>query len=308
MTEDVKKSRVRYLIDNKEPGMRSMTKEEGHMQFGVTLPDYVGPRLLAEIAHEAEESGWDGIFVWDTIFGNDPWVMLAAVAMRTERIRMGTMLTPLSRRRPWKLAGEAVALDHLSNGRVILPVGLGAPETGFHKVGEELDRKVRAKMMDESLDILDGLWSGQPFSYRGEHFHVEDVTFDVTPLQHPRIPIWVVGAWPRIKSMRRALRCDGILPVTMNEKGAFGEVTPDTIRAVKAYIDEQRAMATPFDIVMEGETPGDDAEKATSIVQPLADAGMTWWLEAVWGTPETNGGVDGMRTRIKQGPPRIQSH
>ncbi len=275
------------------------------MQFGVTLPDNVGARLLAEIANEAEEAGWDGIFVWDVIFGNDPWVMLAAAAMRTERIRLGTMLTPLSRRRPWKLAGEAAALDHLSNGRVILPVGLGAPETGFDKVGEETDRKTRAKMVDESLDILDGLWSGEPFSYNGEHFHIEDVTFVPKPLQTPRIPIWVVGAWPRMKSMRRALRCDGILPVTMNEKGAFGEVTPDNIRAVKAFIDEHRTSTTPFDIIMEGETHGDDAEKAASIVQPLADAGLTWWLEAVWSGPETHGGLDGMRTRIKQGPPRM---
>jgi alkanesulfonate monooxygenase SsuD/methylene tetrahydromethanopterin reductase-like flavin-dependent oxidoreductase (luciferase family) len=275
------------------------------MQFGVTLPDNVGARMLAEIAHEAEEAGWDGLFVWDVIFGNDPWVMLAAVAMRTERIRMGTMLTPPSRRRPWKLAGEAAALDHLSNGRVILPVGLGAPETGFDKVGEETDRRTRAKMLDESLDILDGLWSGQPFSYNGEHYHVEDVTFAPTPLQTPRIPIWVVGVWPRMKSMQRALRCDGILPVTMNEKGAFGEVTPDDIRAVKAFIDEHRTSTTPFDIVMEGETPGDDAGKAAAIVQPLAEAGVTWWLEAVWGSPETNRGLEGMRTRIKQGPPRL---
>jgi alkanesulfonate monooxygenase SsuD/methylene tetrahydromethanopterin reductase-like flavin-dependent oxidoreductase (luciferase family) len=275
------------------------------MQFGVTLPDNVGARMLAEIAYEAEEAGWDGLFVWDVIFGNDPWVMLAAVAMRTERIRMGTMLTPTPRRRPWKLAGEAAALDHLSNGRLILPVGLGAPETGFDKVGEETDRKMRAKMLDESLDILDGLWSGEPFSYNGEHYHVEDVTFAPRPLQTPRIPIWVVGVWPRMKSMRRALRCDGILPVTMNEKGAFGEVTPDDIRAVKAFIDEHRTLTTPFDIIMEGETTGDDATKAASIVQPLADAGLTWWLEAVWGRPETNGGLEGMRTRIKQGPPRI---
>lgn len=275
------------------------------MQFGVTLPDNVGARTLAEIAYEAEEVGWDGLFVWDVIFGNDPWVMLAAVAMRTGRIRMGTMLTPPSRRRPWKLAGEAVALDHLSNGRLILPVGLGAPETGFDKVGEETDRKRRAKMLDESLDILDGLWSGEPFSYNGEHYHIEDVTFAPKPLQTPRIPIWVVGAWPRMKSMRRALRCDGILPITMNEKGAFGEVTPAGIRAVKAYIDEHRTLTTPFDIIMEGETPGDDAVKAASIVQPLAEAGLTWWLEAVWGSPETNGGLEGMRKRIRQGPPRI---
>ncbi|MFL5697861.1 MAG: LLM class flavin-dependent oxidoreductase [Ktedonobacteraceae bacterium] len=275
------------------------------MQYGLTLPTSLDARTLAELAHEAEEIGWDGIFYWDVIFGNDPWVALAAVAMRTGRIRMGTMLTPLSRRRPWKLVGETVALDHLSNGRLILPVGLGAPETGFDKVGEETDRKTRAKMLDEGLDVLTGLWSGQPFSYSGEHYHVQDVTFSPTPLQSPRIPIWVVGAWPRMKSMRRVLRYDGVLPMKMNDDGSFAQMTPADIHAMKTFIDERRSQTTPFDIVMEGETPGDDREKAAAIVRPLAEAGVTWWLEAVWASPESQGGLEGMRTRIKQGPPRV---
>ena len=275
------------------------------MQYGLTLPTTVDARTLAELAHEAEEVGWDGVFYWDVIFGNDPWVALAAVAMRTERIRIGTMLTPVSRRRPWKLAGETVTLDHLSNGRLILPVGLGAPDTGFDKVGEETDRKVRAKMLDEGLDVLTGLWSGQPFSYSGEHYHIQDVTFSPTPLQTPRIPIWVVGAWPRMKSMRRVLRYDGVLPMKMNDDGSFAEMTPADIQAMKTFIDEQRSQTSPFNIVMEGETPGDDYEKATAIVGPLAQAGVTWWLEAVWASPQTRGGLEGMRTRIKQGPPRI---
>ena len=275
------------------------------MQYGLTLPTSLDARTLAELAHEAEEVGWDGVFYWDIIFGNDPWVALAAVAMRTERIRMGTMLTPVSRRRRWKLAGETVTLDHLSNGRLILPVGLGAPDTGFDKVGEETDRKVRAKMLDEGLDVLTGLWSGQPFSYSGEHYHIQDVTFSPTPLQSPRIPIWVVGAWPKMKSMRRVLRYDGVLPMKMNDDGSFAEMTPADIQAMKTFIDEQRSQTSPFDIVMEGETPGDDHEKAAAIIRPLAQAGVTWWLEAVWASPQTRGGLEGMRTRIKQGPPRI---
>jgi len=277
------------------------------MQYGVTFPN-VDARTLAELAHEAEEAGWDGVFVWDISWGIDAWVSLAAVAMRTERVRFGTMLTPLSRRRPWKVASEVVTLDHLSNGRVILPVGLGAvgpedPYNWFAQVGEETDRKIRAKMLDESLDILDGLWSGQPFSYDGEHYHILDVTFTPTPVQSPRVPIWVVGAWPRMKSMRRVLRCDGVIPVKMNEDGSFAEMTPADIVAMKAFIDEQRSQTTLFDIVMEGETPGDDHEKAASIVRPLAEAGVTWWLEAVWSTPQTQGGVEGMLRRVRQGPP-----
>lgn len=279
------------------------------MQYGLTFPN-VDARTLAELAHEAEEAGWDGVFVWDISWGIDAWVSLAAVAMRTERVRFGTMLTPLSRRRPWKVASEVVTLDHLSNGRVILPVGLGAvgpeePNNWFAQVGEETDRKIRAKMLDESLDILDGLWSGQPFSYDGEHYHIHDVTFAPTPVQSPRVPIWVVGAWPRMKSMRRVLRCDGVIPTKMNRDGSFAEMTPADIVAMKAFIDEQRSQTTPFDIVMEGETPGDDHEKAASIIRPLAKAGVTWWLEAVWSTPQTQGGVEGMRRRVRQGPPRI---
>ena len=276
------------------------------MKYGLTFPASLDARTLAELAREAEEAGWDGIFYWDTIFGNDPWVALSAVAMRTERVRIGTMLTPISRRRPWKLAGETVALDHLSNGRLILPVGLGAPGTGFDKVGEETDRKTRAKMLDEGLEVLEGLWSGQPFNYSGEHYQVQDVTFEITPVQSPRIPIWVVGAWPRMKSMRRVLRYDGVLPVKMSEDGAFVDLTPADIQAIKMFIEEQRTQTTPFDIVMEGETPGDDREKAASIIRPLAQAGLTWWLEAVWSTPESQGGLEGMRARILQGPPRIE--
>jgi alkanesulfonate monooxygenase SsuD/methylene tetrahydromethanopterin reductase-like flavin-dependent oxidoreductase (luciferase family) len=282
------------------------------MRYAITLPniDY-DARIIADLAVDAEEAGWDGMFVWDCINmrnqpAHDPWMILAAIAARTERIRFGPLITPLSRRRPWKVAREAVTLDHLSHGRFILPVGLGEiNDGGFSSVGEELDRKKRAQMLDESLDILDGLWSGEPFSYDGEHYHMKEMTFLPKPVQSPRIPIWVVGAWQRKKSMQRALRYDGIIPAKMDADGSFAEMTSDDLRAMKAYIEEQRTLTTPFDIVMEGETPGDDAEKAASIVQPLADAGVTWWLEAVWKTPETEGGAEGMRRRIKQGPPRV---
>lgn len=279
------------------------------MKYGVTFPN--GDVLtLVGLACDAEEAGWDGIFVWDTLFGTDAWLALTAIAMKTRRVRLGTMLTPLSRRRPWKLANEIVTLDHLSGGRAILPVGLGAagpehPSSEFHKVGEETDRKVRARLLDESLDILEGLWSGQPFSYEGQHYSIRDVTYTPPPLQHPRVPIWVVGAWPRMKSMRRVLRCDGVLPVKMNADRSFADLTPDELREMKAYIEEQRALTTPFDIVIEDETPGDDPARAAAIVRPWAEAGATWWLEAVWHTPETLGGVEGMRMRVKQGPPRI---
>ncbi len=276
------------------------------MRYGFIIPGG-DVRTIIELASEAEAAGWDGVFYWDGIYIEevgplyDPWVVLAAIAIHTERVRVGAILTPLSRRRPWKVARETMTLDHLSNGRLILPVGLGAlDDGGFTKVGEATDRKTRAQLLDEGLEILTGLWSGQPFSFHGQHYHVEEMTFLPPPVQSPRIPIWVVGAWPRMKSMQRVLRYDGLLPAKMNADGSYAEVTPEDIQAMKAYITEHRTQTTSFDIVMEGETPGDNREQAATIVRPYAEAGSTWWMEARWGSPTR---VDEARMRIKQGPP-----
>ena len=276
------------------------------MQYGFILPGGDLHTLL-ELAYEAEEAGWDGVFYYDAICIEgaepmyDPWIVLAAMAMRTKRVRIGAVLTPVSRRRPWKLARETVTLDRLSQGRLILPVGLGTiDDGGFAKVGEVTDRKIRAQLLDEGLEILTGLWSGQPFSFHGQHYHVEEMTFLPPPVQSPRIPIWVVGAWPRMKSMQRVLRYDGLLPAKINADGSPGEVTPADIQAMKAYIAEHRTLTTPFDIVWEGETPGEDHEQAVSIVRPWAEAGATWWIEARWGDSLR---PDKVRSRIRQGPP-----
>jgi alkanesulfonate monooxygenase SsuD/methylene tetrahydromethanopterin reductase-like flavin-dependent oxidoreductase (luciferase family) len=258
---------------------------------------------VAELAPLAEQAGWDGFFVWDPVWGVDPWVSLAAAAMRTSSIRLGTMITPVSRRRPWKLAGETATLDRLSNGRVILAVGLGAIDTGFIQFGEVTDRKTRAELLDEGLEIIIGLWRGQPFHYAGKHYRVQETSFypPPPPVQQPRIPIWVVGAWPRQRSMRRALRYDGILPAKMNPEGGFSELLPADIQEIKAYIQQQRGESSPFDIVWEGKTPGDDREKAASIVRPWAEAGVTWWIEAMWGEDS----LEKVHLRIEQGPARV---
>jgi hypothetical protein len=281
------------------------------MKYGFIIPDG-DTKSIPEFAVEAEAAGWDGVFIPDCISIEtesigpwpvyDPWILLGVMAVRTKHICIGTMLTPPSRRRPWKLARETVTLDHLSNGRLILPVGLGAAgdDAGFYKVGEEMDMRVRAQILDESLDILDGLWSGKPYSYEGEHFHVQKMTLLPPPLQSPRIPIWVVGAWPSMKSMRRVLRWDGLLPT--KKDGTNNPMTQDDIRAMKAFVDENRILTTPFDIVWEGETPGDDRERAAAIVRPWAEAGSTWWMESRWG----NVSRDDVKLRIRQGPPRIE--
>ncbi len=276
------------------------------MRYGFVLP-YGDARTAAELAHVAEQAGWDGFFVWEPVWGIDAWVCLTAAAMRTERIRLGTMLTPLSRMRPWKLASETATLDNLSGGRVILAVGLGALDSGFDAFGEVTDRRTRAELLDEGLDILTGLWRGQPFSYEGKHYHVKETTFSPPPppVQQPRIPIWVVGAWPREKSMRRALSYDGLLPSVFGDDGKPRELTPDDLRAMRAYVEANRAETTPFDIVMEGETPGDDPARAAAIVRPWADAGATWWIEALWNEPRDAAGLQAVRRRAAQGPPRL---
>jgi hypothetical protein len=280
------------------------------MKYGFVYPGG-DARAAAECAYEAEAAGWDGFFVWEPVWGIDAWVSLTAAATRTERIRLGTLLTPVSRMRPWKLASETVTLDRLSNGRVILSVGLGATDTGFGPFGEETDRKIRAELLDEGLDILTGLWRGQPYRYEGQHYHVEECTFHPPPppVQAPRIPIWVVGAWPRMKSMRRVLRYDGLLPNKLNANGAHVKFNPADVRAMKAYVDEHRTETTPFDIIVEGTTPGRSPKQAAAKVKPWAGAGATWWIEALWSLVDkmwSAGAQKRILTRIKQGPPRVE--
>ncbi|HEX6121835.1 MAG TPA: LLM class flavin-dependent oxidoreductase [Ktedonobacterales bacterium] len=278
------------------------------MRYGFIIPRGTAHEILT-MAQEAETAGWDGVFTWDGICIEgvtdiyDPWVMLGAIAARTERIRIGAVLTPLSRRRPWKVARETMTVDRLSHGRLILPVGLGAlDDGGFGKVGEPTDRKTRAELLDESLEIITGLWSGRPFTYAGKHYRLDEMTFTPPPVQSPRIPIWVVGAWPSERSMRRVLRYDGILPNIMPPSVAQDHATPEAIRAIREYVAARREATTPFEIVWEGETPGDDPARAAEIVRPWAEAGVTWWNEARW-----SGEVDvpALRARIRQGPPRV---
>jgi alkanesulfonate monooxygenase SsuD/methylene tetrahydromethanopterin reductase-like flavin-dependent oxidoreductase (luciferase family) len=256
------------------------------MRFGWVLP-YGDARTAAELAAVAEEQGWDGFFVWEGVWAIDPWVSLAAVAMRTERIRMGTMLTPLPRRQPWELAGQVATLDNLSGGRVILPIGLGATDDRWWLFEDDPGRRVRAERMDEALDLIQALWSGEPVTYEGAHYRARPAETMVPPrpVQRPRVPIWVVGAWPRPKSMRRAARLDGWLPAHMPRDGGSRELTPEILRDGIDWLRERRASdglsMEGYDIVAEGATPADPAA-AAEIVRRWAEAGATWWIDADW--------------------------
>ncbi len=285
------------------------------MRYGFVLPGG-DARTAADMAWEAEKAGWDGFFVWEPIWGVDAWVALTAAAMRTERIKLGTMLTPPSRMRPWKLASETATLDNLSGGRVILAVGLGATDTGFAEFGEVTDRKIRAELVDEALDIITGLWKGQPFSYEGKHYKVKPSPFPIVPappVQQPRIPIWVVGAWPSDKSMSRVARYDGLLPQVIDKVNAFPAVptnharqaTPAELQTMVEFIRKNRPPDTPFEVVVEGKTPGIDPAKGSLIVKEWTDAGATWWNETMWDASLDEAGMKQVRERIRQGPPRL---
>lgn len=286
------------------------------MKHGFVFPIGVA-RTAAAFAHEAEQAGWDGFFVWEPVWGEDPWVMLAACAMVTEKIRLGTLLTPVSRRRPWKLAMETASVDRLSNGRLILSVGLGAvhENSGWDEFGEVTNKKLRAERMDEGLDILTGLWKGQPFAYEGKHYHVKPYTDKIVgpppplaPVQTPRIPIWMVGAVNRERSLRRVLRYDGFLPTlvvsentTVDEGSSF---TPEQLRQAVDWLLANRELTTPLDVIVEVQTPGQDHVRARELLKPWIDAGATWHIESMW---DAMGEGDDTRVleRIRRGPPQL---
>jgi alkanesulfonate monooxygenase SsuD/methylene tetrahydromethanopterin reductase-like flavin-dependent oxidoreductase (luciferase family) len=273
------------------------------MRFGVILPGGSATEQL-EQAVLAERSGWDGVFVWEAAYGVDAWSLLSAMAVSTSRVRLGTMLTPLPWRRPWKVASQVATLDQLSGGRAILAVGLGAVGTELPSTGEVLDRRERAEMLDEGIDLIRELWAGRS-SYHGRHYDYETDRDDLAAVGRPvqeRIPIWVVGAWPKPKSMRRVLRCDGIMPSFRLPDDRDGG--PDDVRAMCEWLAAHGARPD-LDVIAEGETPGGRASGA-QIVVPWAEAGCTWWLESRWEMPHhSEERMAQVRDRIAAGPPAV---
>jgi alkanesulfonate monooxygenase SsuD/methylene tetrahydromethanopterin reductase-like flavin-dependent oxidoreductase (luciferase family) len=288
------------------------------MRFAVDIPnigtfggdgnDFADPHFVAELAHEAEEAGWDGFFIWDHIGADwpvalaDPWVLLAAVALRTSSVKLGPMVTPLPRRRPWKLAREAITLDHLSHGRLILGVGIGGGTeyTCFHEVGDD---RTHGEMLDEGLSVLQGLWSGEPFSYAGTHYQVTNAHFLPRPVQ-PHIPIWVAGIWPNKKPFRRAAGWDGVFPLG-KDLTFTQQMTPERIHEVSEYVQAHRpptSETSPYDLAHWGITTGDDPDADRTLVASYAAVGVTWWMENF---NNERGPIEAQRARIRQGPPRL---
>jgi alkanesulfonate monooxygenase SsuD/methylene tetrahydromethanopterin reductase-like flavin-dependent oxidoreductase (luciferase family) len=293
------------------------------MHYGISLPNFgtsLDARELARLAREAEQAGWDGFFIWDHLLAFapgpvpvvDPWVALTAIALATERMRIGPMATPLPRRRPTTLARQTVSVDHVSNGRLVLAVGIGALPYEWDYLGEESDLKRRGAMLDEGLDVLTGLWSGELFSYHGTHYTIAgkppdaawQALFYPPPVQTPRIPVWIGGTWPHKRPFRRAAHWDGVCPTKQG-----GPMLPQDVRDMMDYIAPYRVSTTPFEVVIAGETPGHDLAQSVEHVAPFEAAGATWWIEGIhpWRFGWDSSGPwpgEPMRERILQGPPR----
>jgi alkanesulfonate monooxygenase SsuD/methylene tetrahydromethanopterin reductase-like flavin-dependent oxidoreductase (luciferase family) len=273
------------------------------MRYGVSVPNIGDAGTLLELGLVAEGAGWDGFFVWDHIRFSaefpvrvfDPWVLLGALAARTTRIRLGPMVTPLARRRPWKLARESVTLDHLSGGRAVLGVGLGfPPDAEFAMLGDDPSDAVRAEKLDEGLELLSRFWSEERFDHDGRHFQIRDGEFHPGPLQRPRIPIWVAGMWPNRAPFRRAARWDGVFPIGADADGQPRLIDPAGLQEVVAFTRSLRAdPEAPFEVIVQGAVDLGPAD--------YERAGATWWLLSDDGD---EGWQDRIRDQVAAGPGR----
>ena len=275
------------------------------MRFGIDVINaghYANPRHAVELAKAAEGSGWESLFIWDHlafvwgVSSGDPWVILGAVAASTKKIRIGPAVTPVARRRPQVLAQHLVSLDHLSAGRVIFGAGLGGVPGEFAAFGQPFEVGQVASMLDEGLDVIARLWSGEPMTYHGGHYTVENISFQPRPVQQPRIPIWIGGG--SRPALRRAARWDGWIEGVHDAEGKL-TLTPEQLAVRVDYIRSCRESSESlFDIAVIGNSEPNQA----SLINEFKQAGATWWLESVHemrATPVV------MLQRVKFGPPKV---
>jgi probable F420-dependent oxidoreductase len=265
-----------------------------------TLGDYADPRRVVELAVAAEDAGWQALFVWDHLAfswgvpSGDPWVILAAVAQATRTLKIGTAVTPLPRRRPQVLANTIATLDLLSAGRVIFGAGLGGVPQEYAAYGEPDDARQRAQALDEGLEVLDRLWSGEPVDFHGQCYTVQGVTLSPLPVQRPRVPVWIGGE--SRAALRRAARWDGWVGGGDNEEAKMIK-TPVQVAEIVSVLHQERTSTAPFDVALTGvSTPGDGA-----LLRDYAEAGVTWWLESIHGF---RGSFEEMKARVQAGPTR----
>lgn len=271
------------------------------MRYGLDVPingRYADIRLLAEIAVEAEEAGWDGFFLQDVFSGDedilDPWLALVAIALRTTAIRIGIMVTPLPRRLPWEVARQVATIDQLSGGRIVFAAGLGYRAEEMQALGLEPALRLRAGQVDEALEILRGLWTGRPFTFKGSHYRVDELQVRPVPRQQPRPPVWVAAGWPARPPFRRAARWDGAYLMTVNQS-TNRLLTPGEVIEIGAYLRAHREpSAPPIDLAVNAITEGEGRTDPGEMER----AGATWWVD--W---DRYPSIDDYRARIRSGPP-----
>jgi alkanesulfonate monooxygenase SsuD/methylene tetrahydromethanopterin reductase-like flavin-dependent oxidoreductase (luciferase family) len=266
-------------------------------RHGLFVPPFdvlADPNLLAELAADAERAGWDGIFLWDhLIYARpvqailDPWICLAAIAVATESMTLGAMVTPLSRRRPAVVARQAVTLDLLSRGRLVLGFGLGDDGSSgeMSRFGEEPDPHIRAGMLDEGLFVLRRMLSGELVDHQGQHYTAAGVQLLPRPYRESGIPFWIGARWPNARPLRRAAKYEGAFVISLK--------SADELRDLIGALDQLRGDGGEFDVVVE--LPSDDQAVAWSV------PGVTWLLTR-FGPYDMDAAA--VASRIAAGPPK----
>lgn len=274
------------------------------MRYGIdvcTLGEYAEPARVVEMAVAAEAAGWEALVVWDHLAfawgvpSGDPWVILAAVAQATTRLRVGPAVTPLARRRPAVVANAAATLDRLSGGRVIFGAGLGGVPVEFAAFGEPDDPRQRAGMLDEAIAVVAALWSGETVNHAGPYYRIDGVQLAPLPVQRPRIPVWIGGDSPA--AQRRAARWDGWIIGGDNERGEMA-APPGKVAADVAAVLRHRDADGPYDVAMTGVSTGPD----DTVFRAYQAAGVTWWLEHLHAQ---RGSHADLMARITAGPPAV---
>lgn len=280
------------------------------MKFAINIPNYShfsNPDNIVSFAKEVEASGWDGLFIWDHLqlypkyFRGmnfiDPYVAMTLIAYESSKLILGPYITPLSRRRPWQVYRQLVSIDHISKGRAMLGVGLGTPaEFDFAAFGDADVNKIRAELLDEGLEIIHLLSSGEEISYQGKHYQLSKVQLLPKPY-NGFIPIYIAGQWPNKPPFRRGARYNGILPISNNWPETL---SPDEIATISEYITQFRDSTQPFEVFAGGTSVGKSRDERRELIEAYAKAGATWWCEDMdtWGFEFAE-----LLDRVREGPP-----